>query len=136
MSVVHVPASEAELSGLLRDSKGPVHLQGTASRNGFHPRTEGSTRVSLRAFDRFVHLEPGDLTCSVQPGLPMAALRAELEPHGIELGCLDGDGTWAGSSPPTHGAPGHPAARHRVRCCSAWTRCWPTARPSVPVHAW
>lgn len=96
MSVLHVPSSEAELSGLLRDSKGPVHLQGTASRNGFHPRTEGSTRVSLRAIDRIVHLEPGDLTCSVQPGLPMAALRAELEPHGIELGCLDGDGTVGG----------------------------------------
>lgn len=96
MSTLHVPTSEAELAALLHDGNGRVRLQGSGSRRLFHAQGTGLTRVSLRAMDRIVHFEPGDLTCSVQAGLPMAALRAELEPHGIELACLDGDGTVGG----------------------------------------
>ncbi|MEY3162433.1 MAG: hypothetical protein RIT25_2427 [Planctomycetota bacterium] len=96
MSTLHVPAHEAELATLLRDQRGRVHLQGSGSRRGFHPQANEATRISLRGMDRIVHFEPGDLTCSVQAGLPMAALRAELQPHAIELACLDGEGTVGG----------------------------------------
>lgn len=96
MNTLHVPASANELTALLRDQRGRVQLQGSGTRRGFHPQASEATRISLRGMDRIVHFEPGDLTCSVEAGLPMAALRAQLQPHAIELACLDGDGTVGG----------------------------------------
>ncbi len=96
MSTLHVPATEAELAELLREGRGRVRLQGSGSRTLFHAQPADARRISVRGMDRIVHFEPGDLTCSVQAGLPMSALRAELQPHAIELACLDGEGTVGG----------------------------------------
>lgn len=108
-------ASAAELADLLRSRRSgsaaagggpaagattmtPVRLLGSGSRqHRLPPARDGAQHVSTRRLDRIERLEPDDLTCSVQPGVPCRALAAELASRRLVLGCLGGgDGTIGG----------------------------------------
>ncbi|MBK8099933.1 MAG: FAD-binding oxidoreductase [Planctomycetes bacterium] len=91
------PTSRAELQDLLRSRRHPrVRLLGSGSRPAMVRRVPSdATFVSLAAMDRIERLEPGDLTCSVQPGVLRHELDLELRRHGLELPCA-GTGTIGG----------------------------------------
>jgi FAD/FMN-containing dehydrogenase len=76
-----------QLTEALRARQGrPVRVLGAASRGRLlQPPPDGTLLLSLRGLDRIHRLEPDDLTCSVEPGLPCAELRAALAAQGLEL---------------------------------------------------
>jgi FAD/FMN-containing dehydrogenase len=104
-----------QLTEALRARQGrPVRVLGAASRGRLlPPPPDGTLLLSLRGLDRIRRLEPDDLTCSVEPGLPCAELRAALAAQGLEL-LLSGGGTIGGHfalDPVTAANTGAPTAR-------------------------
>jgi FAD/FMN-containing dehydrogenase len=89
--------SAPELAELLRArSNQQVRLLGRGTRQDRLPAAPaGAQRVSLARLDRIVRLEPDDLTCSVEPGLPREALDAALAKANLVLPC-SGGGTIGG----------------------------------------
>jgi FAD/FMN-containing dehydrogenase len=109
----------AQLAEALRARDGrPVRVLGAASHGRLlPPPPDGALLLSLRGLDRIRRLEPDDLTCSVEPGLPCAELRAALAEAGLELPLADG-GTGGGTvgghfalDPVTAANTGAPTAR-------------------------
>lgn len=98
--------SATDLPGVLREvgAAGPVRLAGRASTQSCVPAptaTDESERaptlVELGGLDRILRLEPGDLTCSVEPGVTPEQLEAALAPHRLTLPCTHpGDGATLG----------------------------------------
>ncbi|MSR39379.1 MAG: FAD-binding oxidoreductase [Planctomycetes bacterium] len=107
--------STAELIDALR-SRGDhrVRLCGGGSRH--HAQTArpfDSVVIALAGMNRIQRLEPDDLTCSVEPGVPCAVLHEELAAKGLELG-IDADGTIGGflaADPVTAATTGAASAR-------------------------
>lgn len=92
-----------------------VRLAGQGSHQAWVPPPEGPTPtlVSTAKLSRILRLDPDDLTCSVEPGVPRAALDAALEEHRLELPC-GGEGSLGGLFAADLAgplAPGHPGAR-------------------------
>lgn len=91
------PANRGELQDLLRSRRHPrVRLLGSGSRAATTPPAPtDATPVALTAMATIERLDPGDLTCSVQPGVQRHDLDQALRPHGLELPCA-GTGTLGG----------------------------------------
>jgi len=92
--------SAAELAELLRArGHATFRLCGAASRQDRWPgATRPDCRLSLHKLQRIERLEPDDLTCSVQPGLPCAELAAALQAKGLELEFLHNAGGTVGGA--------------------------------------
>lgn len=74
----------------------PVRVLGSGSRQQRLPAAEpGIPRLRLAGMRRIVRLEAGDLTCSVEPGIPRAELDRALADRGLCLPCAGG-GTLGG----------------------------------------
>ncbi|MBI5851148.1 MAG: FAD-binding oxidoreductase [Planctomycetes bacterium] len=88
-------ASEAELRAVfagLRDDDPPIRIAGHATQQDAVAAPDTPVHVvSLAPMRRILRLEPDDLTCSVEAGLPRADLDAALRERGLWLPC-DGDG--------------------------------------------
>ena len=115
MSGAHQPGTVAELVELLA-AGGPrrVRLCGGGSRQrSLPPLPPDAARLSLQKLDRIERLEPDDLTCSVQAGVPRAALDDALRPHQLELACAGGGslGGLFASDPIGPLSPGGPSPR-------------------------
>jgi FAD/FMN-containing dehydrogenase len=92
---LHV-SDAAELADALRSQRGPVRLLGSGSAQPrLPPPPAPPTLVSCARMNRIDRLEPDDLTCSVEPGLPRAELDAALAERGVWLPCA-GTGTVGG----------------------------------------
>ncbi len=90
------PAAVAEALAALRGQ--PVRLVGNASQQHAVPPPDSDvavTRLSLAGLDRVHRLLPGDLTCSVEPGVVRAELDAILADEGLWLPAI-GHGTVGG----------------------------------------
>lgn len=104
-----------ELAEILR-SRGTklVRLCGTGTHQDHLPvLAPHALTVSLRGMDRIERLQPDDLTCSVEPGLPCSTLHAELAAKGLELG-FDAVGSIGGcfaADPITAASVGAPSPR-------------------------
>jgi len=84
----------AALQALLRDNaaaaRRPVRLCGHGTRARLlSPAPADALHVSLRQLHAIERLEPDDLTCTVQPGVPCAELAQALAAHRLELGGVD-----------------------------------------------
>lgn len=96
------PASAHAFAECLRDlaaQRRRVRLAGLSTRARLRlAAPEGTVVVSTRALRAIERLEPDDLTCSVEPGLPCRELAAALQAKGLELDCLspDDEGTIGG----------------------------------------
>ncbi len=90
--------SRAELRDALTGA-GAVRLagRGTTQDRVPPPASRDVVLVELAKLDRLLRLEPGDLTCSVEPGMTREALDAELAACGTCLPC-EPDGTTIGGS--------------------------------------
>lgn len=78
-------------------SAAPVRLCGTATRQRELPAPERvPTLVSTARMTRITRLEPDDLTCSVEPGLPRTDLDAALAEKHLRLPCAPSSGTVGG----------------------------------------
>lgn len=88
-------ASEAELRAVfagLREDDPPIRIAGHATQQDAVAAPDAPVHViSLAPMRRILRLEPDDLTCSVEAGLPRAELDAALRERGVWLPC-DGDG--------------------------------------------
>ena len=105
-------ASTAQLRDALRgaDAGRPVRLLGGGSRQDRLPAPRvPPVLVSLGGLRAIRRLEPDDLTCSVEPGLPRAELDAALAEVGLCLPC-DGGGTLGGAFAAGDDAPRAPGA--------------------------
>lgn len=89
--------SREDLIDALRTHHGePVRLLGSGSAQDRVPAPTNTPRLlRLASMDGIARLEPDDLTCSVEPGLPRATLDATLAEHGLWLPCA-GTGTLGG----------------------------------------
>jgi glycolate oxidase FAD binding subunit len=90
MSTVHEPHSAHEVGELLRARPGRVRLCGSGSRQDRLPSPGDAALVRLARLDTIHRLEPGDLTCSVGPGLRREVLDEALHRVGLELPCAGG----------------------------------------------
>lgn len=85
-----------EALGTARDDRRPVRLHGSGSTAPLLPAPpDGTLVVSTAPMNRILRLDPADLTCSVEPGLPRSELDAALDEHGLCLPC-PGGGTLGG----------------------------------------
>ncbi len=118
----HAIANVGELLEVFESARhGParVRLVGTATRQDHlpAPTPDGPPveLVSLARLDRITRLEADDLTCSVEPGVPVATLQDALAERGVRLPVEGTGGTVGGlfaagdDLPP---APGAPSTRH------------------------
>lgn len=79
------PASEADLAGMIRESaqaKRGMVTEGSGTKRHFGPSApEGTARVSLRALNRVIAYEPGDMVVCVEAGIRLVDLQRELATH-------------------------------------------------------
>jgi glycolate oxidase FAD binding subunit len=79
------PASEAELAALIRaaaEAKRGLVTEGGGTKRHLGPSAPaGTERVSLRALNRVLAYEPGDMVVCVEAGIPMAELQQTLAVH-------------------------------------------------------
>jgi len=79
------PASEADLAGMIRESaqaKRGLVTEGSGTKRHFGPSApEGTARVSIRALNRVIAYEPGDMVVCVEAGIRLADLQRELATH-------------------------------------------------------
>jgi glycolate oxidase FAD binding subunit len=79
------PTSEADLASMVRESaqaKRGLVTEGSGTKRHFGPSApEGTARVSLRALNRVIAYEPGDMVVCVEVGIRLADLQRELATH-------------------------------------------------------
>ncbi|MEQ1631221.1 MAG: FAD-binding oxidoreductase [Planctomycetota bacterium] len=92
---LHAVTSVGELAAALREHSAAgrrVRLSGRGTRSRFRAEDQPDTvALSLQSLATIERLEPDDLTCSVEPGVPCHVLAEALQHKGLELGCLDAD---------------------------------------------
>ncbi|MCB9878851.1 MAG: FAD-binding oxidoreductase [Planctomycetes bacterium] len=109
MNATFAPERVEEVAHWLRQRPGRVRVVGGGSRQHELPDCDGAARLGLGRLSAIERLDPGDLTCTVLPGLERRELDAALAGHGLELPCL-GEGTLGGLfasdpvGPAAHGA--------------------------------
>jgi glycolate oxidase FAD binding subunit len=81
-----VPGDEAELASAIAEAAAAgrgVATEGSGTKTHYGPRVSpGAKRVSLRAFNRVVAYEPGDMVVSVEAGVKLRDLQETLGRHG------------------------------------------------------
>ncbi len=84
-SAPFAPANEADLAAMIRESalaKRGLVTEGRGTKRHFGPAPpEGTARVSLRALNRVIAYEPGDMVVCVEAGIRLADLQRELAKH-------------------------------------------------------
>lgn len=90
-----LPSTADELAACLCDhaaARTRVRLVGLDTRARFRTAPPpGAATVSTRGLRAIERLEPDDLTCSVEPGLPCRDLAIALHEKGLELDCVSPD---------------------------------------------
>ncbi|MCC7395878.1 MAG: FAD-binding oxidoreductase [Planctomycetes bacterium] len=89
------PANVDELGELLRTRPGRLRLCGGGSRQHRLPPRGDALELSCRRLDRIERIDAPDQTCTVEAGVPRAALDDALHRLGLELPC-PGGGTLGG----------------------------------------
>lgn len=75
---VRSPLSEEELSGILREGS-PIQVFGSGTKRHYGPGAGGDARpICLRQMAKITAYEPGDLVVTVQAGVRLVDLQAEL----------------------------------------------------------
>ena len=103
MTEILTPSNLDEAEDAIRQSATGGHsLQPCGNRTRIHrhdPDAAPSRWLSLSSLDSILDIQPGDHTCTVQPGVSAAKLDDAMAPHGLELGILSPggeDGTLGG----------------------------------------
>jgi FAD/FMN-containing dehydrogenase len=85
----------AAVATFLRERPGQVRVRSGGSRQGRLPTATDATVLDLSRLSTIVRLDAADQTCTVECGVPRAALDDALRAHGLELPC-PGGGTVGG----------------------------------------
>ena len=79
---IESPESESALAEIVREERRPIRPFGSGTKSSMDPASSAeSVPVCLRKLDRIVEYVPGDLVVTVQAGMRLADLQAELAKH-------------------------------------------------------
>ncbi|MEZ6037616.1 MAG: FAD-binding oxidoreductase [Planctomycetota bacterium] len=90
MSTTFAPERVDQVSAWLQQRPGRVRVVGSGTQQHELPGSGDAAQLELRRLSAIERLDPGDLTCTVLPGLPRHELDAALAEHALELPCLGG----------------------------------------------
>lgn len=82
---VSAPHSTDELSGIIRNSEGPVSIGGGRFSMGGQTASPNSQHIDMRGMNQVITFSPGEKTIRVQTGIRWCDIQQFIDPHNLSV---------------------------------------------------